>query len=282
MTRILFVFLTVLALAGLGARAAQAQSSHTLEIRDGQVFVDGKRLAPEALPPALDLRDVSARLTYAGDATPVLELGGVIYAFDGERLREAGPDMPVLWLFDSANPTQQFWVRPAETRPGARLLREHADALQASSQELARLEGQVDQRQAEALIEQARRQTEQATLLVRAMPRLEVQSYLQDVQQEDQELYLRLVREWQLEAEVQALAAEARTLPAAEAQQHYDALRTRLQEIFELKQQNRRREIVQLELQLKELQERLLQREELREQLVERRLLELIDADENR
>ena len=74
------------------ALPAFAQTRHTLEIRDGQVFVDGKPVAAETLPPSLDLTGISAQLSYFGDATPVIELNGALYAFDGETLRVANAE----------------------------------------------------------------------------------------------------------------------------------------------------------------------------------------------
>lgn len=103
----------------------------------------------------------------------------------------------------------------------------------------------------------------------------EMRQYLQAVQAQNQDLYDRLVREWRLEREVQALASEIRSLPEAEVRQHVDQLRHRLDEIFELKQHNRRREIEQLERQLDALRERVQRRETLRQQLIEQRLRDL-------
>jgi alcohol dehydrogenase class IV len=55
-------------------------------------------------------------------------------------------------------------------------------------------------------------------------------------------------------------------------------LRATLNRIFDLKQENRRREIDQLQRQIAELQNSLKQRERMREEMIDRRLQQLVDA----
>ncbi len=54
-------------------------------------------------------------------------------------------------------------------------------------------------------------------------------------------------------------------------------LRSALEKIFQLKQENRRVEIEQLSLRLTELKERLKERESLRDEIVENRIRELLE-----
>jgi len=97
------------------------------------------------------------------------------------------------------------------------------------------------------------------------------------MQQRHKQLYERLMHERQMEAETYDLARVIRQLPpGAEQQQYLDSLRTTLNEIFELKQENRRREIQQLENQITELRRRLEKREDMRDEMVEQRIQQLI------
>ena len=113
--------------------------------------------------------------------------------------------------------------------------------------------------------------------VVESLPRLEVQSYLSDVWRSDQNLYSLLRREWLLEREVATIAREIRGLPDGRLRQaRIEQLREKLDAIFELKQQNRRLEIAQLEQQLKGLNERLQEREQHRDAIIDRYLKQLI------
>jgi hypothetical protein len=104
-----------------------------------------------------------------------------------------------------------------------------------------------------------------------------MQLYFQDVQREDDALYRRLVNEFDLENETLQRAQRIRGMsPGSERDREIEELRKRLELIFELKQENRRMEIEQLEEQLGELQRRLAEREELKKRIIDQRLRELI------
>lgn len=105
--------------------------------------------------------------------------------------------------------------------------------------------------------------------------------YLEEIQRRHKQLYDQLMRERQMEAETHGLARTIRQLPAGPERQRYlDSLRTTLNQIFELKQENRRREIAQLEEQIQELQRRLERREEMRVEMIEQRIQQLIGETE--
>lgn len=106
--------------------------------------------------------------------------------------------------------------------------------------------------------------------------------YMQEMQERHQQLYERLVHERRMEAETYELARVIQQLPSGTERQRYlDSLRTTLNEIFELKQENRRREIEQLEEQLDELQHRLRERERVRDQMIEQRIQQLVGEEPN-
>jgi hypothetical protein len=236
----LLAALLVALLLGLGAwpgavRPAAAQpDGHTLTIQDGRVFVDGQRVPPADLPPALDLSGyagVTAQYRYAGIAEPVVEIGGALYALRDGRLVPVDADTlaarPTSMMMQSAR-------RPGPTEAAA--------------------EARFQDR------EEAHRQ------------------YLREVQRHSHGLYERLMHERRMELESYALARRIRQLPEGSPARaaKLDSLRGTLEEIFALKQENRRREIEQLDRQLQELQRRLKQRQDMREAMIDQRLDHLI------
>lgn len=272
LVQLIALFLLV---AGMG-HTVQAQVSHTLTIREGQVYLDGKRLSTEALPPTLDLEGVSAQLTFTGESVPVIELGGSLFAIENGALRlvevEEERANDGVAVFFREQPAPPVWQRRSD---GVGISAAGYPRVQAYE---ARTRA-ADNQQKMELIERARLQAEEAERVVEVMPRLEVQSYLSDIQAQNQVLYQRLVREWQLEAQVQNRAMELRGFSKEEMQPHLAEMRTLLDAIFELKQENRRHEMAQLEKQLTELRQRLEKREAQREYLIERRLQELLGVD---
>lgn len=102
--------------------------------------------------------------------------------------------------------------------------------------------------------------------------------YLNDVQQANRELYEKLVRERSMEERARELARVIRLLPEGgdERAAKIDTLRGLLHDIFDLKQENRRREIERLQREIEELQRRLQRRRQMREQMIGRRLDHLI------
>ena len=72
----------LLALAGSAPSAALAQNAelaaapleaHLLEIRDGALHLDGRRL-PDAAPEGVDLSGLAMAMEFAGPVTPVVEI----------------------------------------------------------------------------------------------------------------------------------------------------------------------------------------------------------------
>lgn len=102
-------------------------------------------------------------------------------------------------------------------------------------------------------------------------------AYLETLSASDRALYERLMRERDMEAETLRLAQRYR-LAATEAERATVRveLRDRLGAMFDLKQQNRREEVRQMETALDTLRERLEERAAMRERIVEHRLHELI------
>jgi hypothetical protein len=105
--------------------------------------------------------------------------------------------------------------------------------------------------------------------------------YLNDVQKANRELYERLVRERTMEQRAQDLARVIRMLPdgSDERQAKVDTLRSLLNNIFDLKQENRRQEIERLQREIQELQRRLQKRRDMRDRMIEHRLGELLGRE---
>lgn len=109
------------------------------------------------------------------------------------------------------------------------------------------------------------------------------EQYLQDVQQSSRELYERLQRERVLEKNAKDLARAIRILPDGERRRgRIDSLRALLNNLFELKQANHRREIEHLQRQIQELQRRLQKRQEMRASMIQNRLEHLVGAEGNK
>ena len=86
--------------------------------------------------------------------------------------------------------------------------------------------------------------------------------------------------ERRMEGETVSMARKIAAMEEGKARRDSIAvLRERLDEIFELKQENRRREVEELEEKLQELQKAVAERERLGDEIVDRRLQELLGND---
>ena len=91
----------------------------TFEVRDGQVYLDGRHL-PDAVPPGLDLDGFSMMpLELTGPIVPVLEIDGAVYVLEGERLvpmdASSRPDRGVYILGDVTPDPETIAEMPEET-----------------------------------------------------------------------------------------------------------------------------------------------------------------------
>ncbi|MCS3698985.1 hypothetical protein GGQ20_000277 [Salinibacter ruber] len=226
-----------LLLWGLLLPAASAQQTHTLNIRDGTVYVDGQPLSADQLPDSLDLRGVRANYRFVGIQRPVVELKGRLFVVQ-----------------DGLRPITEEEVR-----------RQRASVVLGSGGGQARASSSPDGVEAASAPEASHRQ------------------YLDAVQRSSRELYERLQRERQMEQNARNLARTIRLLPeGAERRAQIDTLRAMLEDIFAVKQENRRREIERLQRQICELQENLQRRAQMRDRMIDRHLRQLIDSTRGR
>lgn len=294
MNRLPHVLLIALGLLLLAAGPAAAQERHTLVIRDGQVWINDQRVPPADLPPSLVLDGVEAQFSFVGDAVPLIDVDGTLYTLEDGRLQEvSGVGMANAYStvrfrdgrlqmggLSVLQPQSEAFARQAEALrlqaqglgSDADLMRKRAEQLLLKQQAL----GEQYRQQLESMQMQALTVSEAAQML----PRLQVHTYFDEVQQQNRALYQSLMNELSMEAESHRLAAEIQQLEeGAERQQRIEALLDRLNAMFEIKQANRRREIEQLEAELHALQKRLSEREAHREQIIRQRLKDLIGGN---
>lgn len=213
--------------------SAAAQQTHSLDIRDGTVYIDDQAVPESQLPSGLDLEGISAHYRFVGIKRPVIELKGQLYAID-----------------DGLKPVSKADVAGDQASV---ILRERPVQMQ------------------------GRRSPESTDT------RVARQQYLNDVQQTSRELYERLLRERRMEQQAQDLAQVIRLLPeGGERRAKIDSLRAMLNQIFDIKQENRRREIERLQQKIQELQRSLQERRKMRETMIDRRLQQLLGTTDQR
>ena len=222
---------------GLGGTAT-AQQTRTLDIRDGTVYVDGRAVAGDRLPPGLNLDGINAHYQFVGIQQPVVELSGQLVAI-------ADSGLALVSDADVRSTNAAVVMQGGTARAGSPQPDAGGDAVgsEVSAEMSAR------------------------------------QQYLRDVQQSSRKLYERLQRERRMEEEAQDLARVVRMLPEGEARgAKTDTLRAMLNRIFEIKQENHRREIERLQRKIQELQRRLQERSKMRQPMIDHRLQQLIGA----
>jgi hypothetical protein len=246
----LLLLMATLALLPPGARAQvyaetadSDQTPHVLEIRNGSVWLDNRRLPPNAVPDGLDLEGLQMSVEYSGPVTPVVEVDGIAYVLQDERLvpfDESNRAGSQVYFLGEASPAPQSAPRePAATLAGG-----------------AGREGESDDAR-------LRRAGEAA--------------YMRQLSATDQELYEQIQREAALEAAAEQLAASIRaTEDPDERAAGVERLRAVLAEAFDLKQQIREAEIQRAEQQVGELKRMLRERGARRSMIVEHRIRELL------
>lgn len=249
----LFVCFTLAALLFVSTAPAVAQTqTRSLTIHDNTVHVNGKPLSKEELPSSLDVSGVEAEYRFLGIRRPIVEINGKLFAVTN-TLEPVSED-DVRSQADASVILQRPQAQSARNMSQASTAAPEADA--------APSDGASPEADAASDMEKAH------------------QAYLKETRRQNQELYRKLMRERRMEIESREIARTIRLLPdGPERTAQIDTLRATLNRIFDLKQDNRRREIELLQRQIDELQRRLEQREQMRGQMIERRLAELIGTE---
>ncbi len=287
-------FIAVLLVASLFSSTAPAQSLHTLIIEDGQVYINGRLVAESELPRSLDTSGVEARFSFSDAVESVVEINDRLFKVEDGRLVDVASTQErqsrVAVYFrqqesDQRDTPIQLQLGADQrsgsaTSPAFAAMQHHTTAVQEQVRQLQQLIEGLDREEIATILEQLQVHATRASRFAGDVALLEMQSYLEAVQQSDEELHARLMRERELERESKMLAEQ---LQSGEASQEERAeLRAKLSEIFELKQQNRRSEVEELERKLDRLQKRLEKRERFRDRIIERRLEHLLNAEKDR
>ncbi len=222
----------------MGLPGASAQQARTLSIQDGTVYVDGQPLSEDQLPDSLNLEGIRTQYRFVGVQRPVVELNGRLFAVE-----------------EGLTPVTEAEVRREH---GAVVL--HSGSSQARASRTASAGRPVGGERA-------------------VPPEANHKQYLDAVQRSSRELYERLLHERRMEENAEDLARTIRLLPKGQERRvKIDTLRAMLEDIFEIKQENRRREVERLQRQIRELKENLRKREQMRDRMIDRRLGQLIDS----
>ncbi len=284
--RFMVGLLAVAALAISVSLEAAAQKT-TLEIHGGTILVNGNKVPANQLPNSLDIEGLSMRLSFDGVEQPVVQIGRHSYRITENRLEEVDSSEADDRVVVSGNLEAPAAVYDGRTEEGwyrvgfaDRMTKKKMEALQSQAQEMQQLSEEIRrERSADAsrVAEELQKQAEAAAKMAADLPRLQVVNYWDDVRQKDAELYSRLVREWELEASIQDVVRRYRLSPDAQQRQAWlSELRGLLDQAFDLKQQNRGREIDQISSELQALYRRMQEREAARQLIIERRLQELV------
>lgn len=274
----------------LAGTPVQAQSN-SIRIENGVVYVNGNRQAPERLPASLEFEGLTASLSFSGDTH--FRLGENAYRIVEGRLVETEPSEDdfviflgrgdgLLWARDATGargffPAPEHGAFKAHVADGSvftlKPFGQYYEVLDAQLQELHRV---ADQENA-AIGLRLKQEAQETARIVRAFPQVELQSYLLELQNRNEPLYDGILKEHLMDMETQRLASRILATQNRRQQAELrDELHDRLEEIFELKQANRRAEIDQLDARLRELRSQVDARQRNREEIIERRIQELL------
>lgn len=217
----------VLALAVAAAPSAQTEEVvHTFELRDGQIYLDG-RLLPDAVPDGLDLTGFAmAPLEYSGPLAPVLEIDGEAYVLENERL---------VTMAESSRPGRGVYIMGdvAETEAAPMAEEEVSPIVEAAyMRDVASRDGDLYDRMQEA----AAMQTESDALAarIRALPsgseRTRLRGQLRDLLSDLLDLHHE-IREGEISVAAQRLDAARQEL-SDRRDHHDDIVEGRLRELI--------------------------------------------------
>ncbi len=274
----------ILLLIALFAGNAQSQSIRVERI-EGQLRVNGEPIDVDALPEELDLGEVEFSLQSSGTFPMQIEINGTRFEIWQDRVTKADqgglvhfklylePDgtyttiesgaLDVLGLVEMVSEQISGVVSSVPTMEhDLRQMMEVATVAVEARDKIVpqQLEGMVSRLQ-------------EATRM------LEFSGYLENVQNASDELYELLQHEWRKEVEVAEMARRIRALDnGAERDEAIEELRAKLEEIFLMKQENRRMEIQHLEMELERMEGRLKERSRAMDRLIDARLDELLGS----
>lgn len=276
----------------LAPHPAQAQRTRVV-IDNGQVRINGKVIPREEWPEGLTVEGVDVRIVISSSGGSAAFSGS-----DGKRFKvEKGEIRPFTeteyrqYNAGIRERSTRLQERSARLREQSERLREQSERLVVQSLEMLNPSGSAVEVIAgpviapppppwppmpadQSALEAAAREAQETYKSI-------LGTYLESVQQDNRFLYERLLDEWGVEIETVQLAFEIRRLPEGDEREgRLRELRELLEDTFELKQENRRREVAQLESELEALRARLRERERQRDRLIEVRIRELLSESQ--
>lgn len=230
------------------------QAVRTLVIKNNQVLIDGRQVDASELTNSIRLDSVSVSYSFIGIDEPVVNLQNQFFAVRPNRLE----------LIPSE------YMAAGKRKMSARV--QSPDLRDAKGWIVDADKGEYYSFQGERL-----EANEAVTKLLNEANNL----YLDGLQRRNQSLFSRLSRERLLEHEAARLVEQVKTSSeAADRTAKRAQLVAKLDEIFELKQENRRAEIAQFEKELARLRKRLERRQEQKDRLIDRRV-QLLTQEKN-
>lgn len=264
---------------------------HRIEVGEGRVLIDGKALSSSALPASFDADAVRASFLLESTARVYLRSDGFLYEVSAEGIREVGRTDQMIALggppaSEGGIPVRRVSDDPSADNRADISMIEQAEVLRERARELQRLsfelqESRMQSNQLFDMIESIHRSAAETERVARSLPHIQAQRYMHEMRERNTELYERLVHEQSLDRETLELSSRIRELnDGSQRTDLVNRLRALLVESLQMKQDNRRQEIGELEERLSSLQRRHERRERHFDHIVNRRLNELIGIDD--
>ncbi len=273
----------------MGPRAdVVAQEAFKITIEDGKLFINGKPIPESELPQSLNISSLSGTLNIWSDGNELIEIGNLPFRIVNDRLVPADTSRirtgRVTVFFADEEGHTPVRVFRADNRAEMGLGSQEFEVLveklrfQAREMDSMRVRLQVGPRGERDLVaRQLVAEAASAAFMARALPDAQLAEYMFQIESTDRNLYEGLRREHQLELLSHRLAGDIRRGATDEDREALmKQLEDTLLQIFELKQDNRRREIEQLDVRLESLRTTLSKRERQQDLLIKQRLEQLL------
>lgn len=260
----------------------------SFRIDGGAVFIDDREIPSEKLPEGFPPEGASVyyRFSPGLDKDLIVEMkGGPRYILKGDSLWATTPRAfsCTMQEYGCKDMEADAYVLFIPTTPPETILELKAEDLREQARRIQDLQGRFAESQTNELQQMVEEMTLRAAEAARAaseLPHIQLQHYFSNIQDKNKGLFDQLMSERFMEHETVSMARRIAAMEEGKARRDSIAvLRERLTEIFELKQENRRREVEELEEKLQELQKAVAERERLGDEIVDRRLQELLGND---
>ncbi len=264
---------------------ARSQSIHVERVM-GELRVNGEPIAVESLPEELDLGEAEFSLQSSGNLPMRVEINGARFDIWQDRVSKADQGGPVhfkLSIGPDGTYTSIESGAPDVHGLAEMLSQQVTGALSGPEMEMWNsvnhnphivAEHMSELQNGNAVFSQG-----MSSMWQDARRMLEVSSYLANMQSASSELFELLRHEWREEVQAVEMAAQIRMLEdGQERDEAIEELREKLEEIFLMKQENRRMEIQHLETELERMENRLMERSQAKDRLIDARLDELLGA----